>query len=764
MDVAAFLDGLQNDPRYEDQVVAHHVIPGRPALTAELDPPLPELLRTALDRQGIAALYTHQVEAVTLARAKQDVVVVSGTASGKTLCYNLPVLEEILAHRGSRALYLFPLKALARDQLRKLQAFGLWESLRAAAYDGDTPEDERRTIRQAANLVLTNPDMLHLALLPNHTLWAELFANLKYVVIDEVHLYRGVFGSHAAHVFRRLLRLCERYGSHPCFIACSATIANPAELVSGLIGREDVRVVWQNGAPAGRRHVVVWNPPVMDRATGARRSGNIEATHLIAELVQAKIRTLAFTLARQEAELILRYLRAALEAVDGRLVEKVSAYRAGYLAEDRRAIEKRLAEGDLTAVVATVALEAGIDIGGLDATVMVGYPGTIAGFHQQLGRSGRGSRDSLGLLVTRSSVVDQYFAAHPDVLWSTPTEQALIDPSNVYILGGHLLCAAFEQPLDEHDVARFGPEAEALLPFFEEDGYLRQQGGRWFYAAAGVDHPAGSVSLRSADSLAYQLVDSTREEVLATEDGSRLWDVCYPGSVHLHDGEQYLVQAVDQAERQVRLQPVTVDWFTMPEIDTLVEVDAETETRAVGALTAGLGEVTVTKTTTGYRVLKYISFELLDTRSVECPPQSVETAALWLVPNEEVREFLTDHGCSAHAGLHAVEHALAQTLPLLAMCAHRDVQGASTAMSSVTPLQSLSMRSHTSGTAAPASHAPSPSGPHTRSPAQVPSGFVTSHSVAMLSEVPSALHAHTPSLRTHCLVCEPSPSTWSAHA
>ena len=677
MDVRGFLNQLQADPTYDDQIVAWHHTPARDAAYAPIDPPPTPALADALAATGITQFYTHQAEAITAARANRDVVVVTGTASGKTLCYNVPVIERVLESRRSRALYLFPLKALAQDQLRKIEALGLWKQVRAGTYDGDTPEHERRMIRQAAHLVLTNPDMLHLGLLPHHNLWSDFLAHLQYIVIDELHMYRGVFGSHTAHVLRRLLRLCAKYDAHPSIIACSATIGNPAELARQLTGRE-CEVIETNGAPAGPKHVVVWNPPVADAAVGNRRSGNIEATFLLRELVSQGIRTLAFTTARQEAELILRYLRAALDSEHPELVEQVAAYRAGYLASDRRAIEKALSEGAMRAVIATVALEAGIDIGGLDAALILGYPGTVASFRQQAGRAGRGRRESLAIMVCRNGLIDQFFALHPEVLWSAPVEQARIDPENIYILGGHLLCAAFEDPLLAADIAAFGEAAAGILPILEDEGLLKETGGRYFYI--GHPHPAGAVNLRSAGNQGYELLDTSRNEVIGIEDDSRLWVECYPGAIHLHEGEQYQVTEVDETERRILVDPVSVEYFTRPNIEVDVEIDNVADSRDLAWVGLAFGDVTVTLTTFGFRKLRIGSLELLATEEVDCPPQSVETIAFWVVFDQEVRRFVDQHGGEILGGLNGFQNAICGVLPLLAMCDPRDLQGTALAL------------------------------------------------------------------------------------
>ena len=676
MDVERFLAELTADRHYRDQMVAHHVLPPRPARWAELDPPMPERLAQALARQGVGRLYTHQVEAIAAARAGRDAIVVTGTASGKTLGYTVPIVETVLADRRARALCLFPLKALAADQQRKLADLGLWREVRVGTYDGDTPEHDRRSIRQNAHVVMTNPDMLHQAILPHHALWADFLSNLRYVVIDEVHTYRGVFGSHAALVFRRLLRLCERYGSRPTFLCSSATIGNPVELAETLTGRDDWVYIDQNGAPAGRRHVVVWNPPLVNEAAGLRRSGNVEATYLLADLIEQGTRTLAFAFAREEAELILRYVRAALDSRRPGLSGQVAAYRAGYLADQRRELERQIGEGELTSLVSTVALEAGIDIGGLDAVVTIGYPGTLAGFWQQAGRAGRRGDESLAILVTRASLVDQFFAQHPETLWSRPTEEARIDPSNVYILGGHLLCAAHEQPLSTEDLTRFGAGSEDLLPIFVDEGYLTQTPTGWMFCAD--CYPAGSLNLRSATDERWQLVEEGTGRVLETDEGTRIWDRYYPGAIHLHQGEQYLVKETSVERRQVVLEAVEVPYFTDPNIHIDVHILETTAKRTLGAMAIGFGDVRVTRQTIGFRRLNSQSREILEMVDLDCPERTMETAALWVTPSAELLARLAERGHEPLACMHAVEHALAAALPLVALCDVRDVQGSST--------------------------------------------------------------------------------------
>ncbi|HYN87891.1 MAG TPA: DEAD/DEAH box helicase, partial [Ardenticatenaceae bacterium] len=470
MNVDRFLEYVQSQPWYVDQIAHSEWLSPRSATFGELERPLPDPFRGALERLGIERLYSHQAQAVNAARRGKDVVVATSTASGKTLCYNLPVLESILEDFRNRALYLFPTKALAQDQLRALGKLtvegGTLGKVRFGTYDGDTPQGQRSDLRHNGHIILTNPDMLHVGILPNHALWSRLLERLRYVVIDEAHVYRGVFGSHVANVLRRLVRLCDVYGSRPIFICASATIANPGEHVERLTTFRPV-VVAEDGAPHGPRTFALWNPPAIETAEegeSARRSTNSEAADLLVSLVERGERAIVFTKARKVAELILLYARRQLQARRPELAERIAAYRAGYLAEQRRAIERGLFGGDLLAVTATNALELGIDVGELDAAVLVGFPGTIASVWQQAGRAGRGQEASLAVLIGQDNQLDQYFLRHPEALFGRPIEQALIDPGNVYVLQSHLQCAAFERPLTETDELLFG---EGLIPGVE---------------------------------------------------------------------------------------------------------------------------------------------------------------------------------------------------------------------------------------------------------------------------------------------------------
>src|SRR5256886_2825301 len=494
MDVRAFLEELKRQPGYDGQVVYERFIPPRTARYAELNPPLPPALQESLRAQGIARLYSHQVEAVAAARGGTHLVVVTPTASGKTLCYNLPVLETLADDQDARALYLFPTKALAQDQADGLAEFGL-PDLTWGTYDGDTPTAQRRSVREKAQIILTNPDMLHLGILPQHYRWANFFRHLRYVVIDDVHVYRGVFGSNVANILRRLRRVCRLHGADPVFICTSATIANPAEFVSALLS-VPATVVDADGSPGGPRWFIFWNPPIIDPARAHRRSSYSEATALFVELIRAEVRTIVFAQARKITELIYRYARMELEAHAPQLAGRISAYRAGYLPEERRAIERRLFSGDLLGVASTSALELGIDVGTLDAALLVGYPGTIASTWQRAGRAGRGTDDALVVLIALEDALDQYLMRNPEYLLARPSEHAVIDPENPYILAAHLRCAAAELPLWERDVELFGSRALEIAQILEERGELGRRRDRWYWTKPG--YPAQDVEVRAA--------------------------------------------------------------------------------------------------------------------------------------------------------------------------------------------------------------------------------------------------------------------------
>jgi DEAD/DEAH box helicase domain-containing protein len=675
------LEELRRLPPYQGQLAAEpRRIPPRPARYGELEQPLPEALRASLLSAGIERFYTHQAEAINRARRGEDVTVVTTTASGKTLCYNVPVIERLLQRKAARALYLFPTKALAQDQLGKLRASGLYALLRPATYDGDTPRAERPLVRRTARVVLSNPDMLHVSVLPHHASWGSFLANLEFVVLDEVHTYRGLFGSHVAAVLRRLARLCDHYGARPQFICCSATIANPSELVRWLTGRE-TSVVDDDGSPAGAKTFALWNPPLLERESGQRRSANIEATWLFTELVRRGVRNLTFTKARVIAELILRYARQSLELEAPDLVERVAAYRAGYTPTQRREIEQRLFRGDLLGVTATTALELGVDVGDLDACLMVGYPGTIASLWQQAGRAGRARQESLAVLIALDGPLDQFLMRHPDYLFERAPEHAALDPHNPYVLLRQLLCAAHEMPLTEADAALFGAEMGEVAQVLEEAGQLRRVGERWYWAGAG--YPAADVDIRSAGGSPYTIMDleagvgGERWAVLGTADPQTALQVVYPGAVYLHQGETYLVERLDVESRTAWALRAQVEYYTTPRATSEVRIERQFESRRLGSTACALGEVTVRHQVIGYRRQRLLSETLLATVELDLPPREFRTEALWFVVPDPLVIAAAREGIDLTGAVHALEHAVVALAPLRVMCDLGDLNGAS---------------------------------------------------------------------------------------
>ncbi len=679
METTAFIDHVRQQPWYDDQIVHVERIPRQRARYGRLHKPLPKPLDEALRRAGLSQFYVHQAAGINAVRAGQHVIVSTGTASGKTLVYHVPTLEALLTQSAARALYVFPTKALAQDQLRALKelATGCLPDLKVETYDGDTPQGRRARIRTQAQVVLTNPDMLSLGILPNHAMWSHFLANLKYVVVDEAHVYRGVFGSHVANVLRRLRRLCALYGAKPQFICCSATIANPGEHMARLVGVAPT-VVDQDGSPHGPRDFVLWNPPLIDAPSGTRRSANTEATHLFVELVMNGVRNITFTRSRRTAELIQLYARGVLADQAPRLVEKVRTYRAGYLPKQRREIEQGLFKGQIIGVTATNALELGVDIGDLDATVLVGYPGTIASTWQQAGRAGRGERHALSFLIGLDGPLDQYLMRHPDYLFKRPVESALIDPGNPYILPVHLCCAAFEQPLTSADEELFGGDdfVQAMIGL-ERRGLLEYRQERWYYM--GLGYPADEVHIRSSTGEQFDIVDTSAGYALleSIDAATALYQV-HPGAVYLHQGESYLVTELDLLSRTAYVVPTEARFYTQPKDSVDVHIVRSYRSRLVGGVPAYLGMVRVRAQVVGYRKKRQFTDEVLEEVPLDLPPQEFDTAAVWWdLPDKLIRQLKT-RGRDVPGGLHAMEHACIGMLPLFAMCDRLDLGGLST--------------------------------------------------------------------------------------
>ncbi|TET15430.1 MAG: DEAD/DEAH box helicase [Dehalococcoidia bacterium] len=678
MNTSTFLPHLRNLPAYKDQIVHIEHIPPREATFGELEEPLHPALHASLESNRLLPLYSHQASAINAVRSGRNVVVVTPAASGKTLCYNISVLDAILTHRGSRALYLFPTKALAQDQLRSLRELTAPQriKLNCATFDGDTPHWERTEIKRSAEIVLSNPDMVHLGILPNHRSWSGLLSRLKYIVVDEAHIYRGVFGSHVANVLRRLKRLCTFYGVSPQLICCSATIANPKEHVESLTGLP-FEVFAEDGSPHGGKDFVFWNPPLLDEAKSARRSANSEATFILTELVQQGIRSLAFARSRRLTELIYLYVQDQLSQREPELAKMVKPYRAGYLAEDRRQIERELFEGQLLAAVATTALELGVDIGGLDATVLTGYPGSIASTWQQAGRSGRSRESSLSFLIGLDNPLDQYLMRHPDFFFGRSHENALIDPDNLHILKPHLICAAWELPLSDSDEQLFGDSCSQAEAELEEEGILRKHRGRW-HPSPRVVYPAQEINIRSTSSQNYQLVDVTSGRLLETVEEANAFFQIHPGAVYLHQGESYLVTELDLKTRTAYAVPTDAPYYTQTKDITDISIVTAGLEKATGNIMVHLGEVEVTTTVLGFKKKRIFTEEVIGEEPLDLPPHSFPTVALWFEIPPQVEERLAAQRLDFAGGLHAAEHAAIALLPLFALCDRNDIGGVST--------------------------------------------------------------------------------------
>jgi DEAD/DEAH box helicase domain-containing protein len=677
MYVDTFLHHLLTSSDYKQQIVHTQAIPPRDASFGELDKPLHPALESRLEFSGISSLYTHQAMAVNAARRGSNIMVATASASGKTLCYNLVVLEAVLEDPSSRALYLFPTKALAQDQLRGLTELACPELISlggCATFDGDTPPSERAEIKRKAKVVLTNPDMLHVGILPNHKSWSRSFRNLKYVVIDEAHAYRGVFGSHVANVLRRLRRVCAYYGSTPQFICCSATIANPKEHAERLVGLP-FEVISEDGSPHGGKSFVFWNPPLIDETGTGRRSSNSEATFLFTELVRKSIRSLVFTRTRKLTELIYIYTREQLGSSLGQLIKP---YRAGYLPEDRRQIERELFDGHLLGVVATTALELGIDIGDLEATVLVGYPGSIASTWQQAGRSGRGVGASLSFLIAQDNPLDQYFMHHPDYFFGKNFESALTNPENLNILKPHLLCAAWEQPLTDGDGAFFGAAFDRALSELEGEGRIRKGYGRW-YLSPKIAHPAQDINIRSTSGKNYAIFDASEGyELMETVEASVAFFQIHPGAVYLHQGDSYLVKELDLENRVAVVVPTDISYYTQTKELTDIRILKTERERNCSGIKVCFGDVDVTNTVVGFKKRMQFTEEVIGEEPLDLPPLRFVTQALWFDLPEAAVERVAEDGLDFAGGLHATEHAAIAMLPLFALCDRNDIGGVST--------------------------------------------------------------------------------------
>ena len=682
MDASRFIESVRKREFFEEQVVNVQSLPERPAVCRDVDVTAP--VRRVLDKLGIGQLYDHQATAIEKVRDGRNIVIVTGTASGKTLCYTIPVVETLLSEPQATMLFIYPTKALAQDQLRGLGQFRDDEagiSFMAGTYDGDTPQNLRRKIRDGGSIILTNPDMLHQGILPQHARWNRLFTHLRYVVIDEVHAYRGVFGSHLANVLRRLARICRHYGATPRFICSSATIANPrqhAEQVCGV----PMDLVDNDGSPRGPKQFVMWNPPVLKSAAmgdsanwrigGDRRSPMGEAVHLLSSLVKEHIQTIAFVRTRLASELILKGCRERLRPVSRRLAESVQAYRGGYLPEERREIERKLAAGEVMGVSSTNALELGIDIGSLEACILVGYPGTIASLWQQSGRAGRGREESIVFLVAQNSPMDQYLMAHTDYLFDQSPENAVVDPDNPHIVVGHMKCAANELPLADGETDTFGPYAAAVLEVLEEDEAVRHIENSWYWANS--EYPAANVNLRNIAGPVYTIQDEHEgEKVIGTLDEISAMSQLHDHAVYLHGADTYFVNRLDLGRKIAFVERKDLDYYTQSVQASEIRIDeteAEEEWRG-GRL--GFGDVTVTTSIPMFKKIRFHSRDSLGFEKLELPPQLLETVAFWFAPPAALAQDMRAQNLLMGEALIGIANVLVEVAPLFVMCDTQDI-------------------------------------------------------------------------------------------
>lgn len=664
-----FLKQLKLDESFKENIVHWHTIEEKEAETVELPLNIHPKLADALQKRGINQLYTHQRSAYEAVRANQNIVAVTPTASGKTLCYNLPILQSIVEDDRARALYIFPTKALAQDQKSEINEL-IQEAdlmINSYTYDGDTESSIREKVRKAGHIVITNPDMLHSAILPHHTKWVSLFENLKFVVIDELHIYRGVFGSHVANVIRRLRRICRFYGSNPIFICTSATIANPLGLAEALTGTP-MKLIDNNGAPSGRKHFLFYNPPIVNKPLNIRRSATLEVRKLAGELLKNRIQTIVFARSRVRVEILLTYLQ---ELVKNQLGPKaIRGYRGGYLPTERRAIEKGLRNGDIYGVVSTNALELGVDIGQLQVCIMTGYPGSIASSWQQAGRAGRRHSESLVIMVASSSPLDQYIIEHPDYFFTKSPETARINPDNLIILIDHMKCAAYELPFQKGEA--FGAfETEEVLEYLVEERVLFQNGDKWYWM--NDSFPAHNISLRSASQENIVIIDQSNVahvRVIGEMDRFSAMTLLHEEAIYLHQGIQYQVEKLDWEEKKAFVREVDVDYFTDANLAVELKVLNIDKSRAKNQVEIGFGDVSILAKATIFKKIKFDTHENIGSGPISLPEEELHTSAAWISIGEDVQNWSEGR---MEQGLVGAAHALKFIAPIFVMCDPSDL-------------------------------------------------------------------------------------------
>ncbi|MBN2311453.1 MAG: DEAD/DEAH box helicase [Candidatus Hydrogenedentes bacterium] len=675
MNVAQIIDSLRGNAQFRRNLTEWRTVAARPAQYAGFPEALDARLVAGLKGRGIIDLYTHQREAVEAVLEGDHICVVTPTASGKTLCYNLPVLNRLLSDPEARALYLFPTKALSQDQVNELQ--GVIEDLEVKigtyTFDGDTPASARKTIRKAGHIVVTNPDMLHTGILPHHTIWMKLFENLAYVVIDEIHHYRGVFGSHLANVIRRLKRICAFYGSDPQFICCSATINNPKEIAERII-EKPVRLIDKNGAPAGERHFLFYNPPVVNAELGIRASSVKEVSRLTNLMLSRDVQSIVFARSRLRVEILTTYLKEAVRRL-GKDHNLVRGYRGGYLPSERRAIERGLRDGEIMTVVSTNALELGIDIGSLDVCIMTGYSGSVASTWQQAGRAGRRSGVSLVVLVASSAPLDQYIVNHPEYFFELPPESATVDPNNLVIAMSHLKCAAFEIPFKDGE--SFGLDAAStreILEYLAEQRVLRHTKDKWHWSAD--VYPAEDISLRTAAPGNVVILDtSDNGRVIGEVDLFSAPVEVYENAIYLHQSAQYTIEDLDLDDRKAYARPVEVDYYTDAQIKVDLKVIDSFRDEPVGECTRHLGEVSVTWLPSIYKKIKFGTHENVGWGEIHLPESTMHTSAYWIEFPEDAAERIGLAREGLGEALHGLANTLRQVAPVQVLCDPTDVYG-----------------------------------------------------------------------------------------
>lgn len=685
MDFARFVEELKQTPQYRGQIVYYARQAPRPARYAENEPPLSSRARTVLQRLNIPRLYCHQAEALQAILNGEDVLLATGPASGKSLVYQLAILEMMERQPEAKILALFPLKALAQDQwhsLQRLLTLADRQEIVSGCYDGDTPAALRRKLRDNASVLLTNPEMLHSGILPQHTRWAEFLERLALIIIDEVHTYSGLFGANMANVMRRFLRVVRHYQQNPQaetahafaarqpqFIFCSATIGNPQEITHWLIGRE-AKAFTEDGSPAGARHWLFWNPPVLyAREKRRRRSANVEATELMTELIKRQVPTITFSKAKITAELIYRYVTEKLQAQAPALVHKVMPYRGGYLPEERREIERKLFTGELLGVSCTRALELGIDIGGLDASIIVGYPGTLASFFQQAGRAGRQGREALVVLVGLDTAINQYIMEHPEYIFERPVEEAVADPDNPYVIAGHIGCAIHELPLAAEEKELFGPAAEDALNVLEDLRKIRHSHGCYWHASA--ETPQFEWTLRGYSQAELVIQERNSQKIIGHLNLYDAPSYVHPGAIYLHYGDTYLVEELDLTKRVAYVIPVEADYYTQPDGDSGVHhIDRVLRHKLFGAGEAYWGEITAYFKMYNYAQIRFYELEAYAREAISppVPPLQLETMAFWLVVPDSILRELLRRGLFPESGLQGIGYGLRMLLPLFVTC------------------------------------------------------------------------------------------------